>query len=205
MKPLFISLLTLFLLSSSFTADSLLSDKGWILTKEKKGIKVYTRKNDSGLKEIRMTTSIKASIDDFMNVLNDTERYQEWVYKCSEARKTREVSVDEFFYYVELDFPFPASNRDLFVKTKQWIDSNGKYFSKSVSANDQEVVDDSNVRIKDYSALWSATPQSDGTLLLEYESSSDPGGNIPYWIVNLGITVGPLKSMQGVIKLTLEQ
>jgi hypothetical protein len=40
------------------------------------------------------------------------------------------------------------------------------------------------------------TPLKDGSVDIDYHSKVDPSGNIPMWIVNLGLTVGPVKTME---------
>jgi hypothetical protein len=40
------------------------------------------------------------------------------------------------------------------------------------------------------------TPLPDKKLRVEYVLSTDPGGAIPGWLVNLGATVGPVNSFR---------
>ena len=169
----------------------------WDLVKEEGDLKVYTRKNlDSGIKELRMTTSIRASLEDYIDALNDADSYKDWVYKCESSSLVLKVSDTELYYQIETDFPFPLSDRDLVVHTKQRIDENGTFYSNSVAAPDKRPEENGVVRINMYESHWKATPQNDGSVYIDYNSKVDPAGNIPQWVVNLGITVGPVKSME---------
>jgi hypothetical protein len=52
------------------------------------------------------------------------------------------------------------------------------------------------VRIRAFESSWEITPNNDGTVYIDYTAKTDPGGNIPAWIINLGIATGPVKTME---------
>lgn len=169
----------------------------WELIKEQGPLKVYTRKSaNSDIKELRMTTNMKASMEDFVNALNDADSYKEWVYKCSGSRLVKKISDHELYYHIETDFPFPLSDRDLVVYTKQKFDESGVFYSDSVARPDYQPKEDGLVRISLFESHWKVTSLQDGSVFIDYNSKVDPAGNIPQWVVNLGLTVGPVKSME---------
>lgn len=197
-KPCFLFLLPFILIFSDksvFGQSALLP--GWELIKEQGPLKVYTRKSaDSDIKELRITTNMKASMDDFVNALNDADSYKEWVYKCPNSQLVKKVSDHELYYRVETDFPFPLSDRDLVVYTKQRFDASGVFYSDSVARPDYQPKEDGMVRIQLFESHWKVTSLKDGSIFIDYNSKVDPAGNIPQWVVNLGLTVGPVKSME---------
>ena len=177
----------------------------WQLVKEKGNLKIYTRKSiDSDIKELRIITTMKASIKDFVDALNDADSYKIWVYKCESSKLVEKVSDSELYYQVETDFPFPMSDRDLVAYTKQEFDDQGVFYSNTYATPDKTPKEKGVVRINLFESHWKVIPQNDGSVYIDYNSKVDPAGNIPQWIVNLGITVGPVKSMERFTKFVEE-
>ena len=57
------------------------------------------------------------------------------------------------------------------------------------------------VRVKTFETHWKVTQLSGGQhIFIDYNSKMDPAGNIPQWVVNMGLTVGPIKTMQNFTK-----
>ena len=195
----FLLCLTLFACMTSFTQAFSQSSglEDWELVKEKGDLKVYTRKSpDSDIKELRIITTMKAPIHDFIDALNDADSYKTWVYKCESSRLVQKVSDSELYYQVETDFPFPFSNRDLVARTIQKFDDSGIFYSDTVATPDKQPEEKGVVRISLFESHWKVIPQNDGSVYIDYNSKVDPAGYIPQWIVNLGIHVGPIKSME---------
>ena len=196
-----------FVLTISFTDVFAQGSKNipWELIKVKEPLRIYTRTStDSDIKEIRMTTTIKASLTDFIDALNDADSYKKWVYKCESSKLVKKVSSTELYYQIETDFPFPLSDRDLVVRTIQKFDDSGVFYSNSVAYPDKEPEKKGVVRIQLFESHWKVTPQNDGSVYIDYNSKVDPAGSIPQWVVNLGLTVGPIKSMESFTKFVEE-
>lgn len=169
----------------------------WVLRQEKGALRVYTRPNpDSGIQEVRITTRINARIGSFLTALSDVSAYQTWVYKCSEARLLETVNEQEFYYYAKTDLPFPVSDRDLVVHSRQWQDESGVIHSVSNARPEYLPAKKGVVRIHSFRSYWRITPAGPGQVAIDYEVKTNPGGNIPAWIINLGITSGPVKTME---------
>lgn len=189
-----INLLTVFLLLGSTPTTS--SSLDWNLITEDASTKVYTRKSDhSNIKEIRIVTQFNADIKTLKEVLGDVNGYPLWVFKCMGSEKIASKNDNEFHYYLMTDMPYPVSNRDLVVHTKNWRQNN-TYFSKSVAKPDFVSKKAGMVRVPKFSSFWEVTSISDETIQIEYEAATDPGGYLPSWVVNLGITKGPINTMQ---------
>ena len=198
----------LILLTVSFLMPSVIQAQeeaveDWELRIEKDQIKVFNKKNHkTGIKEIRITTTIMATIPELIKILNDVSLYNTWVYKCKSAKKIKSISSNSFQYYLQTDFPFPTSDRDLVIESKQWSDAqSGYYYSHSVAKSDLLPVKAGIVRIKTFESFWKIMPNEDGSVDIDYRAFTDPGGNIPAWIINMGITQGPLKTFQKCIEL----
>ena len=181
------------------------ANKPWELIKVNGPLRIYTRTSEgSDIKEIRMTTTMNAPINDFIDALNDADSYKEWVYKCESSKLVKKVSDSELYYQIETDFPFPLSDRDLVVRTVQKFDDSGIFYSNSVACPDKQPKVKGVVRIELFESHWKVTPQKDGSVYIDYNSKVDPAGHIPQWIVNLGLTVGPIKSMESFTRFVEE-
>ncbi len=174
----------------------------WVLQSESGSTKVYTKaNNDTGIKEVRITSVVNAEVNEVLSFLGDVTNYRRWVYKCSKAEKLKVISNHEFYYRTVTDFPFPASDRDLVMYSRQWIDSDsGIAHSQSVAKPDFDKESPGIVRVREFETNWKLIPRSKNVTIIEYQGKMDPGGNIPTWIVNMGITNGPMKTMAGLTR-----
>lgn len=196
-KLLMLSLISLYSATALFAQDG----DGWVFKSEKDGVKVYYKKT-SDIHEIKMVTSMKASLSGIVQLLNEVENYPKWGYKLSEAKFLKRVNDKEFYYYSKLDFPWPLSDRDIIVLTKLEQDSvTRRITSTSYAKPDYLPENEDVVRIRTTTTKWTIVPGTSGWLYIEYYIYSDPGGNIPEWLVNMAIDVGPLETLGSMRKM----
>ena len=196
-RAAFIVLVFSFLFSSNLFAQNF-DKKDWKLKTSKKDLKVFTRKSEqSDVKEIRIQTTVNAPLKKIMEVLNDVDGYKKWVYKSMSAKKIKIISPKEYYYYTKSDFPFPIADRDLVVLSKQWEDKKTGYvYSHSEAAPSMMANEKGTVRVTLFESYWKIMPQENGSVKIDYVALTHPGGNIPAWVVNLGITRGPVVTMK---------
>ena len=175
-------------------------DDGWILKKEVDGIEVYYRKqDDSKLNELKISTTASASLSTIVAALKDIPSFKEWIYKCDDAWELDPEPGFESstYYYCVMDFPWPFKDRDFIAKSTLTQDPE----SMVITINSQGMPDyapreKGNVRIEDMKVRWVITPTSAGTLEMDYYMKTDPGGNIPSWLINMGVDLGPVNTMR---------
>lgn len=179
----------------------------WKLKTTKGKLKVYTRSSEhSDFKEIRIKTTVNSSAEKIMNVLNDVASYESWVFKCMEAKKVKIISSNDYYYYTKSDFPFPITDRDLVVRSTQWTDeATGFTYSHSKAAPKMVKEEKGFIRIPEFDSYWKIMPQPNGVVEIDYVAITDPGGNLPAWVVNLGITKGPIETMKRFSNLVEEE
>lgn len=175
----------------------------WEFKKETKGIKVYTRDiENSNLKALKIVMDIDISVNAIMTLLMNTGSYPDWVYKCSHANPVKTSSVLNTIDYYQIDFPWPFSDRDLYTHTITTIDpETGVITSTSTGILDYGPERPGFVRVPNHFNQWNITPISPTKSHIVYYLQSTPGGAIPNWLVNLAADQGPIKSMQGFIKI----
>ncbi|MFT6868213.1 MAG: hypothetical protein ACJA08_003063 [Cyclobacteriaceae bacterium] len=188
----------IFLLAQSVSMYSQSAGEDWNFVNEDEGISVYTRHNElSAIKEIRIILTVETTMEDITELLANVPLYADWVYKCDDSFLLKHVSEEEFHYYITMDFPFPFWDRDLAVHSKHWIDpENGAYHSHSVTSTDSSYTNEEFVHITEFESHWHITPVGNGQLSIDYTALSNPGGDIPIWLVNMAITKGPLETMR---------
>jgi hypothetical protein len=177
---------------------------GWIFKNEKDGVKVYYKKT-SDVHEIKMITSMKATLSGAVQLLGEVENYPKWGYKLTEAKLLKRVNDKEFYYYSKLDFPWPLSDRDIIVQAKLEQDSTTRRVTATSVAKPDYLPENKDiVRLKKTTTKWTIFPGTGGWLYIEYYIYSNPGGNIPDWLVNMAIEVGPRETLNSMKKILQE-
>jgi len=178
----------------------------WELRKDKKDMKIYVRDSpDSPIKQLKMKFTVEASMSAIVFLLQDVAAIPDWVYKCPEAYQLKKINATEDIYYNRVDFPWPLDDRDLIVKNIMVQDSITKVL-RSESFNVPTYIPEKEgiVRIPKLHLWWEFTPIGNGIVEVEYFLSSDPGGLIPAWIINLAIDQGPIQTIKA-FKKTLKE
>ena len=191
-----------------FSSFVLLAQKPgpWELKKNKKDIKVYVRDSpDSPIKQLKMKFTVEASMSSIVLLLQDVPAIPEWVYKCPEAYHLKKINKNEEIYYNLVDFPWPLDDRDLIVKNTLVQDPETKVV-RSESFNEPTYIPakEGIVRIPKLHLWWEFTPRGNGIIDVEYFLSSDPGGMIPAWMINLAIDQGPIQTIKSFRKILKE-
>ncbi|MEM1318847.1 MAG: START domain-containing protein [Bacteroidota bacterium] len=185
------------LLSFGFLPHTATKGIEWEFKKEKSGIKVYTREGvDSNIKELKITFSVEAKLNNIIALINDVEAFQNWVYRCSMSKNLKKITHFETYDYYRIDFPWPLSDRDMVGHTKLWQDPETKVVTTTTVAKTEAADEVKNfVRISDHINKWVFTPTSPNTVDILYTLRSDPGGRIPSWMINMAIDQGPVQTM----------
>ena len=188
-KAFFISLFLLIAQADVFAQSA------WKLSTDKEGIKIYTSEvPNSKVKAVRVECEINATMAQLVAVLMDVNRSAEWIYHTKSCELIKRVSVDELYYYSEIDLPWPASNRDFVAH----LTVTHNPVTKVVVIDGPAVagmvpVKEGIVRIANSTGRWILTPDGPDKVKINYTLHADPGGNIPGWITNMFATNGPLQ------------
>ena len=176
------------------------NDGDWKIVVDDGDLKVYKRTSShSSFKEIKATYIIAAPMQEIVDALNDIDKYTDWVYKCKDAKRVKNISDSKFIYYTHSDLPYPISDRDMVVINEEWYDATaGTIRSFSTIAQDNNPPLKKNVvRIKNFESKWLFKDLGDGRTSIAYEMFLDPGGSLPAWLVNMAVSKGPVKTMKG--------
>lgn len=174
----------------------------WKLKKETEEIKVYYRKSeDSRVNEVKLITTVEASLSTLISVLRDVSNYPNWIYKCEKAHAIGKSSTHGGQYYTELDFPWPLQDRDMIAQSEIVQDRKTKVVTIRVTGRPKLLAEKEGiVRIKTLALEWVLTPLPGGQVRINYQLLSDPGGNLPSWLINMAVDQGPTQTIMALRK-----
>jgi len=178
----------------------------WKHKKTKHGIAVYTYLPEGDkLKQLKIVMDIETDMSTLLAAIEDVDAQTEWIYKCKTSKILEQTSEVEFIYYIDSDFPMPASDRDIIVYYKREpADENGviRTFSKAVPYD--YPIPKKFVRITDFESKYILTPLKESKIQIEYYMKVDPGGILPAWLINLAADAGPIKTMKKLKEMIAE-
>lgn len=170
----------------------------WKLKKEVDNIQVYFRKSpDSKINELRIETTVEASLSSIVTLMRDVPSFKNWIYKCVESKRLHTPSPHESIYYGEMDFPWPLSNRDFIAHSQVSQNPETKAVIITSKGLPGYVPEKPGlIRMPHLDVKWEITPIGAGVVHVAYNLQSDPGGSIPAWLINMAIDQGPTNSIQ---------
>jgi len=171
---------------------------GWVLKKEKDGIKVYSRSAEhSKFNELKAELTIKAKLSDLAALILDIPDYYKWSFNTKLSYVLKKVSPSELYFYTEIRSPWPASNRDLAVHLQILQDPHSKIMTiKAEGIPNYIPPKDGIVRVPLSKEYWTVTPLDPTTLRIEYQIQIDPGASAPAWLINAFATKGPYETFK---------
>jgi START domain len=187
-KSLFIFNLLLFGLSTGMAQGK------WELKKNENGIEVFTRKAAKGnIKELRVVCELDATKAQLISMLENISDYNSWVYSNKKSTVLKTINPQNIIYYTESHLPWPIKDRDLIIELN--ITPNPDVLTVVAKSLPSYLPQNNNyIRVPYSLAQWKVTQGSDNRLKVDYTFSVDPGGNIPSWLVNATLTIGPYNS-----------
>ena len=188
-KTLHLVLLSLTLCSfTTFQVDD------WLLEREKKGIKVFTKKSKWGRLRDSKADMVLANtkVEDVVKFLIDFDNYPNWMPRCRTAKVLARFSDNEFIGYTVLKC-WPLADRDCVLRiTVQKDPATGIVVINEVSEPKYINHKSNVVRIEQMFATWRIVPK-DGGAEVTNEYSSNPGGGIPDWLTNTQSVENPFE------------
>jgi hypothetical protein len=176
------------------------SQNKWVLEKDANQVKVYTRLvKSSNFKEYKATVLVETSINKLVNFITDGNKLKDWNYRTTKSSLIEKISDSIFFVYMYNDLPWPAKNRDHISRLKIEMLSSSfvKIHIKSFpdKLNNVKGV----VRVNNFDGFWLLQKTNLGIQVTQ-QLHGDPGGYLPYFIVNSKIAEAPFVSLRNLQK-----
>lgn len=162
------------------------AQEDWKLKSDKDNIKTYSKKlADSKINAVKIESTFPCSPSQFISVLMDVDSYDKWIYNSKSSRLIKQVSPSEMYYYSEVNFPWPTTNRDFVSHVVVSQDPRSKVVRVDAKNVSGIVPAKPNiVRIEKSSGEWIITPIAKNEIRIEYILQVDPGGDLPAWLIN---------------------
>jgi len=169
------------------------AQEGWTLSKDKDGIKVYTRAtHESPFDEFRATMVLNQSVHSLIAVLQDIENMPEWAYNVKSASILKEYGDTVQFYYTEVSIPFPFTNRDAVYRNSYDWNNDSSLLVVDIEMLPKYIDENEDlVRIPFGKGFWRVKVLSEERLDVTFQMVVDPGGSVPAWMANMFVNETP--------------
>lgn len=198
MKQVLFSLLALVSVHA-FSAQAIAQEALWKNVRDRNDIQVYNRSiKGSDFKEFMAQTTLDAKLSTIIAVFNDTHAGVEWVENVDEMHTEKVISDSETITVTYSKAPWPVADRDAVVLNKTTQDPDTLVVTiEQEGIPDYLTLKDGVVRVKSLTSQWVFTPVSDSVTHVHYQVLTDPGGNLPAWLINLVSVSQPYNSLLG--------
>ncbi|MEL6547042.1 MAG: START domain-containing protein, partial [Myxococcota bacterium] len=162
----------------------------WELVEQDDELQVWTRERaGSDYEEIRARILLNASAEKTWTVLDDVERYQEFMPRLVEARVLERVGDRVLYQYQKIDPPVLAV-RDCVMRI-EISRTPGRYVRKFRASHHplSPPLDDETVRLSVFEGEWRVEALGPNRSALVYQVHADPGGRVPSWLSNYASTM----------------
>lgn len=151
------------------------------------------------VKQFKIQTKINENIEATFRLLRDVENMHLWYDKVKSVKLLKKISAREAIYLLEYDLPFPFKDRISTIKGSIDFDQNAGKINVSTVYYPYTIPDDKKhlLLITKIAGGWDITKSPNETLTITHHGYLDPEGSIPAWLVNEGVTSGPLKTIAG--------
>lgn len=183
----------------------------WQLAREGEGIRVFTREvAGSDYRAFRGEAVVDAELNSLMALLDDTAACPQWMYNCKHPKLLAKPSLLERYQYMVNDFPWPASDRDMIVKTTIAQDAATRITTVSLQgvapqalpdAARAQLPDSKHVHVRQLQGFFELTPLDGERTRVVYQLHLEPVGSLPAAVINAMIVDTPFETLRGMREL----
>ena len=168
----------------------------WKLRKDRNGIRVWTRDHKKeGILEYLSKITIETNLETLIDIIQDVDKYPDWTENCETASTHKILSDTSRIEYMTTKVPWPLEDRDVAMEFVVVKNSDTYFQANLTSAPEAVPLSDDYLRIEISQGSWIFKKKDDNRVEVIHQFLSDPGGNIPKWIVNMFIVSGPYKTL----------
>jgi ribosome-associated toxin RatA of RatAB toxin-antitoxin module len=187
------------ILALLFSSLNGISQENWELVKDDEQIKVYLNKNSDRdrLTHVKATSITKASLKECYELLKEVNQYNTWMHGTEKVKLVEQYNPNKFTYYMLTDFPWPAKDRDVIIKTKIHFKKN-KGVVYTVSQNEKNVIPKKEDirRIQKMNASWKFKKIEPNKIKIIYEGRVLSSVVLPDWLKKHVSYIGPFNTIQ---------
>lgn len=165
----------------------------WELEIAKEGIEVYTSPGNGAVKTFLGKATYKHSVSDILTALLDNAEKTRWVPDL-QSIEVFDNNEEEQLLRMVIDMPWPISDRDIIVA--QWVSSDIDTVWVHFQSRPEEIPSGNLPRITYSEGYYKLFPTEEKKTVVHYLASTDPGLNLPVWLINMKISETPLKTLK---------
>ena len=175
------------------------AQKDWTEQKNKEGVKLWTKDLGKGeLRQFKLETTLTSEMDKIYTCMRDVINMHTWYDRIEKVVLLKSISDNEATYLIEYSIPFPFENRVSTIKGSLDYDAAKGELKVQTEYYPYSIPD----KYRSYSLVttiksnWVFTSISKQQVQVTHSGYMDPGGNIPVWLTNEGLTSGPFKTIK---------
>jgi hypothetical protein len=192
MKPTLFFIFTVLCLASILKASP---GDDWVLEIEKEGVRVYTQLDESSpYKQIKVTTTINASMEQVTEILLAFSSYKLWMYHVTESYLVNQPDSATYYVFTLEDAAWPMQDRYQVSRMEHRRSSTeSSLHFRSIPDYIEKRTDA--IQIKQYEGYWEVHDRPNHQCTLEYVLIQNPGGHVPPWLSNFHAVENPYNSV----------
>ena len=168
----------------------------WVLEKDQNDIQIFTKKvENSDFKAYRAVMTVSTTIEKLDKIMRNQAALKTWFDRCTESKRLKKVSDNEFYLYFVNDAPWPIQDRDNITQAVFETKSDGSSWIYLKCIPDYLPPKKNKVRIPEMTAHWEFHPVADGQIKIVQQAHFDLGGTIPAWLANIAVVDSPFNTM----------
>lgn len=176
----------------------------WKLHKVQDNSTLWTKNlNNSRLLQFKLETTANNNLEEIYNIILDVENMSKWYDKVKSVKLLKRNSDTEAIYLLEYGIPLPFENRVSTVKGNMFFDRKNGIIKVNTAYHPYQLSGSVSKMplITILKSTWEITSLKSGGIKIVHSGYMDPGGNIPVWLTNEGVTSGPFKTIRNLKKL----
>lgn len=184
-----------------------MAENPWEFVKEDDGVKRYKRDVEgSKFSSYKGVTIVDANMAQVAAVLRDIPAYPKWMANISDSKVLRTYNPDDMDIYFALDFPWPASDRDMTVQSRTKADPDtGTIIIHTETYVDPEVPEKKKyIRIPQMVQIFTMSYVDKDKTEVSYSLHLESGGKLPAMAVEMDLKKAPFKSLKNMREIVKE-
>ncbi len=195
---LFSTLANLSLVTSSAYAldNSAISAQAPAINRD--GVKVWTYKEHGNpAVSYQASVTLNTSLNNTIALIMNHKTAAEWAPYVGKIEVISPLNADGVMIYrMELDLPFPMTDRDVVIKSQLRQRSSGEVWLENTAIKDARAPERSGlVRVQHYQGSWQLRPLKNNQLEVTTNGYADLGGAIPLSFSNLFVKQQPYQML----------
>ena len=179
----------------------------WKQVIEYHGIIGYARHNPRcRIDEIKAIGIIDEPLAVVEAVIRDVPGNKDFMFMCKHTAfleiPEMKNTPDDYVTYTLMDMPFPVNDREAVARVSWTVDkTTGTLYAAGQSVTTNYPLQAGVIRIPMVEALYTLTPKGPDKTELTYQAMSDPGGNLPAFLVSILSRDLGVKTLAGIRKI----